>query len=349
MRTLRAAIIGAGRIATVHLACLHRLPAARLVAVCDVSPGRAEAMAARWGAPAWYRDHRRLLEEARPEIVHVTTPPATHVPLALDALRAGAHVIVEKPAACDPEGVERLLAAGEGRFVETYTYVFSSQTQRLLHLAASGGLGDVVHVDVSVASDMFAAGSPFVDPHLPHPALALPGGAIGDFLPHLASLAVAFIGPHRAVASAWRRRGDGGVGCDDEMRALVDGAGATAGLSFSGNARPAGLWLRVEAERGRAVANLFETRLTLELVRPVPRPVATALNDLAAARDAAADAVRGLVRKLDGGPGSYEGLWTLIERTYAAVSSGGALPVTGPQILAVNRLVAELVAGGNRL
>jgi predicted dehydrogenase len=343
--SLRAAVIGTGRVAVQHLGCLARIPGARVVAVCDLSPGRAQATAARWDVPHWYVDHRRLLAQQAPDVVHVTTPPGSHVTVAFDALDAGSHVIVEKPAGRDPAEVERLLdaaARADRRLVESYTYVFSPQVQRLLALRAAGELGDVVHVDASLALGILEPGSPFVDPHVRHPSHHLPGGPVSDFLTHLASLAVAFAGPHQAVATAWDR-----PAC--ELRALVDGDAATAALSFSAHARPEGLWLRVEATRARAVANLFETRLGFERVRRVPRPLATAVNDLAESRASAAAAVTSLMRKLSGGPGSYEGLWTVIERTYETVATGREAPVTAADIRAVNRLVADLTKEANRL
>jgi predicted dehydrogenase len=349
---LRAGVIGTGRIAVQHLSCLHRLAGARTVAVCDLSLARAEAAAARWGVPAWYGDHRRLLAEQAPHVVHVTTPPESHLPLALDALAAGAHVIVEKPAALDVAQVDELLRTGREtrrHVVESYTYLFSDQVQRLLALRSCGAMGDVVHVDVSLELGILDAGSAYADPNLRHPALDLPGGAISDFLTHLASLVVAFAGPHRALSTVWRRRNAGDVDTDDELRALVDAEEATATLSFSANARPEGFLLRVDATRLHAVANLFETRLTVERVRDIPRPLATMVNGLAESRDVGVAAVRGLLRKLGGGPGSYEGLWTLIERTYAAISNGQGPPVAPEQIRSVNRLVADLVAREARL
>jgi predicted dehydrogenase len=349
---LRAAVVGTGRIAVQHLGCLARLPVADTVAVCDVSPARAEAAAARWGVPRWYVDHRRLLAEQSPDVVHVTTPPTGHLPLALDALASGAHVIVEKPAAPDLAGVARLLAAAQAadrHVVESYTYVFSEQAQRLLGMAGGGDLGEVVHVDASIALAILERGSPFADLHVRHPSLALPGGAVSDFLTHLASLAQAFAGPHRSAVTVWRRLVDGSIDTEDELRALVLGRDATATLSFSASSRPEGFWLRVEGTRLRAVANLFETRLTIERVRTWPRPVATAVNGLIESRDTARAAVGGALRKLSGGPGSYEGLWTIIKRTYAALACGGDPPVSADEILAVNRLVTDLTEQGCRL
>ena len=350
-RPLRAAVIGTGRIAGQHLARLERLPEAELVGVCDLSGARAEAVAQRWQVP-WYVDHRRLLAEQAPDVVHVTTPPAAHVPLALDALASGAHVVVEKPAAPNVEAVDTLLEAARAarrHLVESYTYVFCQQVQDLLRLRDGGRLGEVVHVDVSIALGILEPGSAFVDADLRHPALDMPGGAISDFLTHLASVAIVFAGPARSVATCWQRRHSTAVDTDDELRVLVDAGDATATLSFSANARPEGFWLRVETTRLRAVANLFETRLSVEPMRPVPQAVGVLLNGLSDSRDAAAAAVTGLVRKLGGGPSSYEGLWTLIGRLYRAVLAGHAPPVAAELVRTVNDLVAQVVDEGRGL
>src|SRR5690242_12909111 len=95
-RLVKAALIGAGQIARQHLGCLKTLPGVELASICDLSPAAAEAAAERYGIGAWFTDHRAMLEDIRPDVVHVTTPPTFHFGLAMDALTAGSHVIVEK-------------------------------------------------------------------------------------------------------------------------------------------------------------------------------------------------------------------------------------------------------------
>src|SRR4051812_12884668 len=106
---LTAAVVGTGAVAKQHLACLSDLAGARIGAVCDLSPAVGESVAARFGVPAAYVDHRALLADVRPDVVHVCTPPAAHERVAMDALAAGAHVIVEKPIVTDAANLEPLL------------------------------------------------------------------------------------------------------------------------------------------------------------------------------------------------------------------------------------------------
>jgi predicted dehydrogenase len=323
---IRAAVVGTGAIARQHLACLESLPGVEVAAVCDISPAAAEAAAERHGVEAWFTDRGRLLAEVAPHVVHVTTPPHAHFEIALDAIEAGAAAIVEKPLTLDPADTARLVALARERgvlLVEDYNYLFQSQTLAIEHRRAAGELGEVTHVEVDLA-------------------LAAEGGT-WDVLPHLASLAHAFAGPHRTVAVAGRN-GDGGQ--PRELAALVEGERATAALRYSELSQPDGFWLRVHGTRGRAEANLFEPRITLERLRGGPRPLNPLINQLVEAGSATRAAVGGVLRKLSGGPGSYEGLWELLARTYRAIAAGGPPPVSLEQIEEVNRLVADVRAGG---
>jgi predicted dehydrogenase len=343
---IKAALIGTGQIARQHLSCLSELPEVEVVGVCDLSPALAESTAERFGIPAWYTDHRRLLDEVRPDVVHVTTPPTSHFRLAMAALDAGAHVIVEKPATVTRAELDTLInhASKRGRIlVEDYNYAFNDAPRRILALIASGDFGAVTHVDIVICIDILATGSPFADPNAPHPCLSMAGGAIADFLPHLASLAHLFVGPHRSAWTLWSKREIRPSPLpSDEFRALVDAERGSAFLGFSANTQPDAFWLRVYGEKMQAVANLFETRLTIARSGGGPKPLRPLFNGLREACDIRRAALGGLKRKLSGGPGAYEGLWDLLDRTYRALGTGSEPPITPRQIIEVNHLVDDL-------
>jgi predicted dehydrogenase len=345
---VRAALIGAGQIARQHLTCLQSLPGVERVAICDLSPATAEAAAERYGVQAWFTDHRTMLEKARPDVVHVTTPPTSHFRLAMDALEAGAHVVVEKPATSTFEELETLVRRAEqvGRqLIEDHNYVFNSAPQEILRRVESGAFGAVVHVEVLICLDILGPGG-FADPNSPHPALTLAGGAIADFLPHLASLAHRFVGAHRAAHSVWAKRKPSLLPYD-EFQAVVEGERGTASLGFSASSQPDAFWLRVYGERMQATTNLFETRLTFDGPRPVPKPLRPFFSGLEEGRTIRRAALATLLRKFKG-PGAYEGLWELLGRTYRSLSAGTALPVTAQDVLEVNRLVEALKPRGAR-
>ena len=340
---MKAAVIGAGQIARQHLACLRELRGVEVAAVCDLFPVVAESAAERFGVRAWFTDHKQMLDAVRPDVVHVTTPPTTHYRLALDALDHGAHVIVEKPATATFDEIDKLIrrANEQGRaLVEDYNYQFSHATREILRRVESGEFGGVTHVDVTICLDILGPNG-FADPNSPHPCLSLPGGAIADFLPHLASLAYLFVGSHRKAHSIWTKR-KRSVLPYDEFRAVVEAERGTATLGFSASSQPDGFWLRVYGEKMHATTNLFETRLTFDKLRAGPKPLRPLLNGLEESRAIRGAAIGSLLRKFSGGPGSYDGLWDLLGRTYKALSEQSPLPVTQQHVLDVNRLVFAL-------
>src|SRR3954471_1934834 len=333
---LRAAVVGAGTVAKQHLACLGQLSGVEVAAVCDLSPAIAESAAGRFGIAAWFTDHRAMLAELSPDVVHVTTPPAAHYGIAMDALAAASHAIVEKPIVADAGRLEPLLAEAERRgrhVIEDYNYVFNPQVREMRRLLSSGELGTLTHVDIDLAVRIAADGN------LPHPTADMPGGPVADFLPHLAALAYFLAGPHRSVSAVWG---------ENEVRALVDAERCTAAISYSATSQPDGFWVRVHGSRMRAEANLFEPRLTIERVRRVPSPLFPVLNGVSEMAAVARAAAGGLWGELSGAPGAYSGLWHLVEHTYASIARGSAPPISHADIRAVNRLVADVTAEQRR-
>src|SRR5688572_3640316 len=340
--SMKAALIGAGAIAREHLAALQAVPGVEVAGICDLSPALAEATAEQFRVPRWFTDHRALLDEVRPVLVHVTTPPSSHARLATDALEAGAHVVVEKPITHDLAEMEALLALAERKkrlLVEDHNYLFNRPVARLLELQARGELGELVHVHVTFHLAILGRGSRYVDPNVPHPSCGGPGGAIADFVTHLAYLGVAFAGPSQELYVSWRKRSESPLP-SDELRVLMEGARGSALLEFSSHAQPDGFWIEAHGTRMRARASLFEPLLAIERLRPGPRPLVPVKNGLAVALAQARAGLGGLSRKLSGRPTSYEGLHELVRRTVEAIRKGWPAPVAPESIRAVNQLVS---------
>ena len=339
---MKAAIIGAGRIARQHLACLKTLKGIQIVGVCDRSPAVAESTAEQFEVEHWFTTHEKMLQQVQPDVIHVTTPATTHYALAADALDHGCHAIVEKPITTSLDELGRLcdIARRCNRvLVEDHNYLFNTTIQRIRNLVDTGQAGHVVHVDAVICLNLTGPDNAFTDLNLPHPALALAGGAIGDFLTHLSCIVHAFLGPHCRVDTVWSKRRPESPLPYDNMAALVETSRGTATLMFHGDVQPEAFWVRVTATKLRAEAHLFEPRLTVERIRCGPRALTPLLNGLGVAQAETRAAIAGLWRKLSPAPGSYEGMWELLRRTYRAIGEGADPPISIEQIQGVNRLV----------
>ncbi|MBT7164965.1 MAG: Gfo/Idh/MocA family oxidoreductase, partial [Victivallales bacterium] len=108
---MKIGIIGAGTIGSVHADAYKKVGDADLVALCDILPDTLAEKAKRHGIPLTYATHHELL--ANPDIdgVSICVPNNMHAPIAIDALKAGKHVMLEKPMAMSTAEGEAICAA----------------------------------------------------------------------------------------------------------------------------------------------------------------------------------------------------------------------------------------------
>lgn len=107
MKPLRVAVVGAGHLGAIHARIYSQLKEAQLVAVCDLLPGRAEAVAGPLGCKAT-REFRDLLGQV--DAVSVAVPTTAHFQVAKEFLAKGIHTLVEKPLTSTIKEADQLLA-----------------------------------------------------------------------------------------------------------------------------------------------------------------------------------------------------------------------------------------------
>src|SRR6266550_2544431 len=148
MRTfaeIGAAVVGTGFIGAVHVEALRRL-GVQVHGVVGSSRERAAARAQEIGLPPAYDTFRAMLDDPRVEVVHITSPNHLHHEHANAALRAGKHVVCEKPLAMTPAESADLLQVAErsGRVHATnFNIRFYPVLQHVHGLVREGALGDV--------------------------------------------------------------------------------------------------------------------------------------------------------------------------------------------------------------
>jgi predicted dehydrogenase len=139
------AVVGVGDISALHLDAIRANPDIELVGVCDLDAARAESAGRAFGVP-FFTDHRELLRAVSPQVVHITTPHDQHVPVALDALDAGAHVLTEKPIGQSVAAgrclVERA-AASDRKVGVVFQNRYNPTAAAIKEIVTSGALGPI--------------------------------------------------------------------------------------------------------------------------------------------------------------------------------------------------------------
>ena len=164
---LRTAIVGCRGMAEYHTAAFNAVPGFILVAACDLNETLVKEYAARFPGVVPYTDYGRMLAEQSPDVVVVVTTTASHAPLTLQAIEAGARgVFCEKPMSVSLGEAQAMLEAcrthGAALAVNHQRRTFPT-FRTIKHLINTGVIGDVELMRGSCAGDLLSDGTHLVD------------------------------------------------------------------------------------------------------------------------------------------------------------------------------------------
>jgi predicted dehydrogenase len=232
-RKLRFGLIGAGRIADSYVQAFRSASNATLVAVADVRPETAKALAEAAGCQA-FTSHRQMLEQIECDAVVVATPPSTHPDICLDAIRRKLHVLCEKPVCLTVEAAIGLRDAARQEavlFTMASKFRYADDVIRAKSLVTSGVLGEIVLFENTFMArvDMSARWNS-------QPAIA-GGGVLIDNGTHSVDIMRYFLGPLEEIYAAECRRTQG-LKVEETVRVQVksnNGVFGSMDLSWSLN------------------------------------------------------------------------------------------------------------------
>lgn len=175
-KQLNLGLIGLGNMGGNHLKVLSGIEPVNIVGLSDMKAERA-SVAHELGVP-FYTDYRRLLECSHLDAVVITTPTRTHKTIALDAIQAGKHAIVEKPITLSPEDGREVVSAARARGVK-FTVGHIERHNPVLSVTkdALGGLGRILSVEAKRVS-------PFPQRHIPDSVIVDLAIHELDLIPH---------------------------------------------------------------------------------------------------------------------------------------------------------------------
>jgi predicted dehydrogenase len=149
-KRVRVAVIGAGAIGVAHVRGFQTHPQVEVVAVAETHPERRAEACVTFGIAEGVEDYRTLLDRKDIDVVSVALPNHLHVPVGLEALEAGKHVLMEKPIATNANDAARLVEEAERRgllFMVGQNQRFAKAAQSAKQYVASGAAGEIYHLE----------------------------------------------------------------------------------------------------------------------------------------------------------------------------------------------------------
>ena len=144
--TLRAGVIGAGAIAQNGHIPGFKNAGAEVIAICDTNLARAKEVAEKHGIPHVFSDYNELIALTDVDMVSIGLPNTLHAPVSIAALKAGKHVLCEKPMTVSVADAKKMIAAAEaaGRVLSVNQHMrFDTTAQAMRAIVKSKALGDV--------------------------------------------------------------------------------------------------------------------------------------------------------------------------------------------------------------
>ena len=145
--TVRWGVIGLGWFGEVHADNLAEMPDIELSALCTRRPDRLAEIADRLGVERRYTDYRQLLADPQVDAVSITTHIYDHRDIAIDALRSGKHVLLEKPMAPTAVDCDRIIAAADeahGLFMVGHICRFDPRVTLAKEAIEQGRIGEII-------------------------------------------------------------------------------------------------------------------------------------------------------------------------------------------------------------
>src|SRR5271165_4146691 len=347
---LKVAIVGCGKIADDHAAQIQRIKGCEIVGVCDREPLMAQQLYERFPVKQHFSDLNELLNEARPDVVHITTPPESHFDIARHCLESGCHVYVEKPFTLCEDDARTLIALATEKGLKItagHDDQFRHAARRMRALVQSGFLGGgPVHMESYYCYELGqTAYARAILADKRHWVRRLPGKLLQNIISHGIARIAEFLSSdslevvaYGFTSPALKRMGESEI--IDELRVIIcEQERTTAYFTFSSQMRPALHQFRIYGEKNGLILDQDqETLIKLRGKRYVSYaekfipPVSFARQYVG---NLATNARSFLARDFH----MKSGMKYLIESFYRSILEGAPDPIPPSQILLTTRIM----------
>ena len=233
MNKLNVGIVGCGFIAQKrHIPAFLRLShEASITAVCDLNVELATKVAKKYNIKKVYHNVSEMMENEDLHIVDICTPPKVHAPIAIEVLKGGSNVLMEKPMAINSTDCIKMIDVAKKEQLKlsiVHNEKFYPPFLKAEELVKKGAIGKITGINVNSSTQI----SEFMQ-NKDHWVHKLPGGVLGETGPHLVYLSLAFLNKILDVKITTRKNIKTSFGMFDEFRAILEGEKVNSSIMLS--------------------------------------------------------------------------------------------------------------------
>lgn len=343
---MKIAIVGCGLNSDYHISFAKAYPGAEIVGIVDKDENKAKACGERFGIKDVYSSISEMVKQAKPDVIHIVTPPQTHFAVAKEAIQAKCHVLIEKPLALNLQEATELydFAEQQGvRLCAMHNHFFDPCMAKAHDLVQEGQVGDIMNVESYYGINSYIpALRDYPAPNVIPWIYALPGGVYHDFMAHPLYVMLDYTGKPKEIKVMKKSHGVLPQNMPDEIKVLIDGERAFGTLTFSFAARPYLHFIRMYGSKMMVEVDINTMTTVTHPVSSLPKAVQKATYNLSESWQLFRSTTVNVVNFVRGKLKSYQGMKVLIHRFYDSLQGKGDIPVTKQQALLVIETMDEI-------
>lgn len=192
VKEINVAVVGCGYVAKDHIKAWRRIKEAQIVAISDLNEKLAEDTAKLWKIPSYYRSLPDLIKHNKPDVVDICTPPQTHATLAIQAMKVGSNVLMEKPMTMNIKDAEEIVNCQKITGVKAgviHNWLFEPPVLKANSFVKKY-LGEILSMNIETLNTKYDSMAANKD----HWCHSLPGGRFSEMLAHPIYLIRHFLG-----------------------------------------------------------------------------------------------------------------------------------------------------------
>lgn len=336
---MKIATVGCGLNSDYHISFAKDYPGAEIVGVVDKDEEKARQCAGDHDIKSVYLNIQELVEEKRPDAIHIVTPPQTHYLLAKEGIQCKCHVLIEKPIALNIQEARELFELAESYGVKLCTmhnHFFDPCMLKARELIRTGKAGEIINVEsyygLNTRIDAFRKyPAPDVLPWI----YSLPGGVFHDFMAHPLYVMLPYLGKVQDIQVMEKSFGELPQNISDELRILIKGDQAFGVLTFSFAAKPHHHFVRIYGTKMMIHVNFDTMTTTCHPVSHLPKAAQKATYNLSESWQLFSNTISNVWNFGRGKLRPYQGMKDLIHRFYDAINGKGEIPVLKENALMV--------------
>jgi len=330
---MRICISGAGEISLVHVKGINQIQNAEVVGICDKYLTRAEMLGENCGNPKPFNDFEKMLDEQKPAVLHICTPPLLHYEQAKIAIDRGVNVIVEKPFTTNEKEARELYALAKENGVKIcpmYNLLYDKAMSEISAIIKAGEIGNIVNVESYYGFNLGGDRSKYNLKGSTHWVFKTPGGHLQNIGPHILSSMLAIIGTDNLTYNSIAvNSGSAPEGLYDEYRSVVVNGNITGYFTLSLNAQPYFNYINIYGTKKTVLYDISNWSYVVQsLSQKVPNAIARAWNNIRTGTKIVGATLISCPLFLTGKLTHFTGMWELIRLFYECVENDTPPPIS---------------------